>query len=127
MKYLCIDWGLKRVGVAVSEGEIAAPLKTLEISGLKDGINKIQLLVDEEGAEKLIIGQPEGEMGKAVGRVVKELGKRGLQVEKVDETLSSHKAMGAMIEAGKSQSQRRDDNAVAAAIILQEFLDERKR
>lgn len=124
MKYLCIDWGLKRVGLAISEVELASPLQTIEISGLENGVGKVLQIINKERAEVVLMGRPEGEMGKNVTRAAAEFKKKGIDVRLVDETLSTQKAKGFMLEIGVSQKARRDDNAAAAAIILQNYLDE---
>lgn len=126
MKYLGIDWGLKKIGLAISEGELASPLGSYQINSLDDGINKVEEIAFEEDADILVIGKPEGEMGKNVSRVVGLLQKEGLNVEVTDETLSTQRAQGKMIKMGFSQKDRKDDNAISAAIILQDFLDQRK-
>lgn len=124
MKYLGIDWGLKRVGLALSEGLIATPYKTLEIKSFEDGIKKIQGVADQEGAELIVIGKPEGGMSKVVDKVVKKLHSLNLYVKLGDETLSSQEALRQLIKMGVSKKSRRDDNSMAAAIILQRYLDQ---
>lgn len=124
MKYLGVDLGLKRVGLAISEGELASPLQTIEVSGLASLLNQIQQKVNEEKIDVVVIGQPEGVMGKNAQSVAKKLKELGIEVELVDETLSTQKARDLMLEMGASQKSRRDDNAVSAAIILQGYLDQ---
>lgn len=125
MKYLGIDWGLKRVGLAVSEGDLATPLKTLTIHGLEDGVEKIMQMVNQEGADLLVIGFPEGEMGRLVEKLAIALQKRGINFKLVDETLSTQGAKKVMLEMGVGKKERQQDNAVSAAIILQRFIDEK--
>jgi len=126
MIYLGIDWGLKRVGLSISEGLIASPLVSLNISGLEDGVNKVMELVKKEGIDVIVIGKPEGEMGRRVDQTVKALTKAGGSVVLADETLSTQNAKKEMIKLGLGKKARQDDNAVAAAIILQNFLDEKE-
>lgn len=126
MKYLSIDWGLKKVGLAISEGELAMPLQTIEISGLEDGVKRVLQIISKEKAEVVLMGQPEGEMGKNVARAAREFKKQGIIIQLVDETLSTFEAKNSLLEMGVSQKDRRDDNAVAAAIILQNFLDDQR-
>ena len=123
MKYLGIDWGIKKIGLAISEGALASPLGSYQINSLDEGINKVEEIAFEEDIDVLVIGQPEGKMGKNVSRVVALFKKDGLNVEVTDETLSTQRAQDKMIEMGVSQKDRRDDDAVSAAIILQDFLD----
>ena len=123
MKYLCVDFGLKRIGLATSEGELASPLKVLTVSSLFDAVDKIIREIREIGADKVIVGMPEGNTGKAAQRFVKSLKKEGLDVEVSDETLSTQNAGKLMIEMGISKKKRRQNDAQAAALILQNYLD----
>jgi len=123
MKYLGVDWGLKKIGLAVSEGDIASPLGVLEIKSLKDGVEKIIKVCKKEEIHLAVLGKPGGNIGKKVEKAVKILKKSGLKIETADETLSTQKAKTAMIGLGFSQKARREDNAMAAAIILQDYLD----
>lgn len=126
MRYLGIDWGLKRIGLAVSAGDIAAPKTTLRISSFQVAISKIVNIVKKEGIDVVVVGKPEGEMGEKVEKVTKRLKNQGLEVILTDETLSTKEARQVMITQGLGREARKEDNAVAAALILQRFLDERK-
>ncbi len=123
MKYLGIDFGLKRVGLAFSEGTLATPFKTLEVINFKDATVQVLNIIKEEGFEKVVVGLPEGKMGQTVLRFIKALKKSGLKVAEADETLSTHQATLQMIEAGIKRDKRQTNDAVAAAIILQNYLD----
>lgn len=124
MKYLGIDWGLKRVGLAVSEGELASPWQSLAVKNLEDGITQIKKIVTSAGFDLIVIGRPEGEMGKLVDKAVVLMKKSSLKVLVVDETLSTREAKETMLEMGYGRKARRDDNAVSASIILQRFLED---
>lgn len=126
MKYLGVDWGLKKIGLAVSYGEIASPYKTLEIKGLKDGVEKIRMVVEKENIDIVIMGKPEGEMGKMVKAALKMLSNLKVPVIAADETLTTVGAKTLMLEMGIGKKARRDDNSTAASIILQRYLDEEK-
>ncbi|MBI2338695.1 Holliday junction resolvase RuvX [Candidatus Daviesbacteria bacterium] len=123
MKYLGIDFGLKRIGLAVSEGEMASPWKILEVRGFSDAVDKTSKIIKDNSFDKIVIGLPEGEMGKNVIGFIKALKKRGFEVETADETLSSKKALEVMIEQGVRRNKRREEDAYSAAEILQQFLD----
>lgn len=124
MKFLGVDWGLTRIGLAISEGVLASPYKTLEVKNLDQALSKLLGVLESENIDQVVIGKPEGGMGKKVEKLVKKLKSLGLNVVETDETLSSQQAQQEMINLGVSQKKRGDDNSVAAAIILQEFLDE---
>lgn len=126
MKYLGVDFGLKRVGLATSEGNFASPLKTIEVKGIVDAVLKVIALCKSEQFAKVIVGMPEGKMGKNVLGFVKKLKKEGIDVKTFDETLSSRRALENMIEAGVPKEKRRVNDDQAAAIILQDYLDSKQ-
>ncbi len=123
MKYLGVDFGLKRIGLATSEGELAASFKVVEIKSLTDGVKKVQNEAKNGHFEKVVVGLPEGNTGKIVSKFIGLLKKAGLDVDSADETLSSQNATGLMVETGKPKKKRANNDATAAAIILQQFLD----
>lgn len=123
MKYLGVDYGLKRIGLAISEGTLASPLKVLEISSLNDAVNKMIQIIKVENVDQVVVGMPEGETGKKVQKFVKKLKQNGLDVKEADETLSSQNALSDMIASGIPREKRKTTDATAAAIILQEYLD----
>ncbi len=124
MRYLGIDFGLRRIGLAISEyGELATPWKIVEVTGLKDATDKIKKILSQENFDKIVVGLPEGKIGKTVLGFIKALKKAGLNVEACDETLSSKKAVSHMIELGIPKDKRKFNDATAAAIILQNYLD----
>lgn len=126
MRLLGIDYGLKKVGLAISEGLLAEPL--LVLTNKLSVINKISNVCQEQRVEKIIVGLPEGEIAKQVegfGQKVVKL--TGLPVEYQDESLTSKEAIVKMIEAGKKRKDRRRfEDAIAAAIILQSYIDRQK-
>jgi putative Holliday junction resolvase len=125
MRYLGIDWGLKKIGLALSEGELASPYKTLEVQGLQDAKNQIINVLEDEIIDLIIIGKPEGISADLAKSGLKALKEEGFEVKFADETLSTKDAKTMMMEMGLSQKKRRDDNSVSAAIILQRWLDEK--
>ncbi|MCL4365847.1 Holliday junction resolvase RuvX [Patescibacteria group bacterium] len=123
MKYLGIDFGLRRIGLAISEGELASPWQILEVKNFSDGVEKISKIIKDNNFEKIVIGLPEGKMGKNVKGFIRALNKHGITVETSDETLSSNKAKGVMVRQGVPKNKRRFEDAYSAAEILQQFLD----
>lgn len=126
MKYLCLDYGLKRIGLAVSEGQLSSPWKVITISSLKDAVAQISSILKKEKFDIVVIGLPEGAMGGYVKKFVKEMSRAGIEIEFADETLSTKEAQDTMIESGKSKRSRSVNDAHAAAFILQKFLDQEK-
>ncbi len=123
MKYLGIDFGLRRIGLAISEGNIASPWKVLEVKGFSDALEKTSKIIQDGGFEKIVVGLPEGKMGKNVTGFVNALRKNGIDAETADETLSSKQATEQMIEENIPLQKRRSKDDVAAAIILQNYLE----
>lgn len=124
MKYLGIDFGLKRIGLAISEGDLASPWQILEVKNFSDAVEKIVRVIKEWAFEKIVVGLPEGKMGQNVVGFVNALKKDGINVETADETLSSKKARKAMILQGLPRKKRRLEDAYSAAEILQGYLDQ---
>lgn len=124
MKYLGIDFGLRRIGLAISEGTLASPWKIIDVKNFSDAVEKTSQVIKEGGGfKKIVVGLPEGKMGKNVVGFVNALKKKGVEVETADEMLSSKKALQTMIERDVGQKKRRHEDAYSAAEILQQFLD----
>lgn len=123
MKYLGVDFGLRRIGLAISEGNLASPWQVLEVKSFSDALEKTSKIIREGNFERIVVGLPEGKMGENVIGFVKALRKRGFEVETSGETLSSKKALEVMIEQGAPQRKRRFEDAYSAAEILQNYLE----
>ncbi len=124
MKYLGIDFGLRRIGLAVSEGELASPWQILEVKNFSDAVGKVSQIISEGNFQKIMVGLPEGKMGQNVLGFINALKKQGFEVITCDETLSSKKALQTMISQGIGQKKRRLQDAYSAAEILQNYLDQ---
>src|SRR3989338_11694949 len=110
MRLLGIDYGTKRVGVAVgdSEGKVAVPLAVLEIRNVVDDIAKI---VKEEDVELVVIGQGgKGPMENRVQEFAKKL-REFVKVEIVDEHFTTAQIERTMQEYGKERNKIDTDSA----------------
>ncbi len=136
MRALGIDFGERRIGLALSdpEGSFALPYRVLERTSDHDAIAAIAAIIAEEGVELLVLGEPrrpaDGAAGPAALRVRRfgaRLARRtALPVEWVDESLTSRAAAERLRDAGAGRRARREQiDAVAAQILLQEALDRR--
>lgn len=123
MKYLGVDFGLRRIGLATSDGELATPFKVLEVKSLKDAVLKLEQVIREGEFDQVAVGLPEGKMGQTVRGLINKLQKREIDVIEVDETLSTQNAVAMMIELNIPKGKRKINDAYSAAIILQEYLD----
>ncbi|MFW6109812.1 MAG: Holliday junction resolvase RuvX [Patescibacteria group bacterium] len=133
MVTLGIDWGEKRIGVAYSRGNIAGPLKVIEVATMPV-VDEVKDICNRLGVDKIVLGVPWGEKGKDTeqSRKVCEFGEQlenSIEAEVVywNETLSSQQALQKMIAAKKGRKARRELDAASAAIILQDYLDSRNK
>ncbi len=133
MRLMALDVGDKRIGVALSDPgqSLARGIHVLHRRSREADIAAVVSLVNEHEVEKIIIGYPRLLDGR-VGEQARKVEAYAAGLEKVvdvpvilwDERLSTAQAQRAMIEAGRKRRERRDRiDAVAAAVILQDYLD----
>jgi putative Holliday junction resolvase len=138
MRVMALDVGHKRIGVALSDpGQVlASSLQVIERKGRQRDLATVVQLVRQHEVGKIIVGYPRslngtvGQQAKFVERYVavleKKLGDSSLDVPVVlwDERFSTVVANRLMAEAGRKGRERRERiDAVAAAVILQDYLD----
>lgn len=133
MRYLAIDYGTKRTGLAVCDaGEtIASPLAVVQ--GRKELIERVKRVVASEDIGAIVVGLPlnmdgtEGPQAKLVLAFAKELGRQiPIPIHLQDERLSSFEAEHKLNDIGLTRGKKRERlDALAAADILQSFLDEK--
>ena len=124
-KVLGVDYGRKKIGLATATSTLAEAYRVIRSESIKEAVNKIKKIVEEEEIGKVVIGISEGEMAEETKRFAGELAKE-LEVEIVfqDETLSTKVAQDLSIEANVPKKKRKEmEDAFAAAIILQSYLD----
>ena len=132
-RYIAFDWGARRTGVAVTDSNaiIATPLETVDTTQLNQVVTA---LVKEETCAGLVVGVPGLMIGSTTNSTdgiynfIRHLEKTfpELAIHKRDEGSSSSEAMSALISGGMKKRNRSKKGAldkVAAAIILQRFLD----
>ncbi len=128
-----IDFGLKRIGLAVTDPEqiIASGLTTVDRNEIIAYLNNY---VRRESVELFVIGDPANLDGSAtdatklVRNFVKQLGNEfpSIPVKTVDEAFTSKMAIDTMVEAGIGKKKRRDKklkDKISATIILQSYLE----
>lgn len=123
MKYLGIDFGLKKIGLAISEGDLPAPLKVIKIKSPKRSLNEIKNIVEKEKIDKIVIGISEGKIAKRSEGFAALLKKTlNLDVVTEDETLSSQYARNQLIIINKQRKKRKkEEDAVSACLILENY------
>lgn len=138
MRALGIDLGSKRIGVATSDrsGTIASPLTTVLRTGNRLADHRaIAAIVRDEEAECVVVGLPlslTGEHGPAATAAIAEAEQMasvvGVPVHLHDErftTKTAHDVL--MANKMKAQARRRVVDKVAAAVMLQSWLDSREQ
>lgn len=123
MRSLGIDYGKRKMGLALSDGLLATPGKVIEIASLEDALTKVRQVIDQEKIEQVVVGVPEsGEALSITKKFISEL-KRFVRVIEADETLSSQQAVELMTDLKIKKKNRRREDAYAACLILQSYLD----
>ena len=141
MRFVGLDIGEKRIGVAVSDvsGTLARPLGVLRPSGLDvDALDVVsteiaRLAAEEDGLGEIVIGLPRRLDGSPTGmtprveQFARQLrAKTTLPVTLQDERLSSREAESRLALRDKDwRSRKARLDAAAAAVILQDYLDSR--
>ena len=125
---LGIDLGQKTTGIAISEGLLATPYKTITHKSQKEAVLKIVELCDELEVEKLVVGFVEGKIKSYFENFAKEFRKKrpAIEVIMVDETLTTRQATETMIKLQLSKKTRqKKEHEMAASQILQSYLNQR--
>ena len=133
---LAIDYGSKRIGLAVADdaGGVARPLATIARKNRREDMRRLREIVREQGVKTIVVGHPlrldgtRGEMAAETERFAKRLRKQiGLPVELLDERLTSWEAEQ-FLSKKKGKKKHEDDevDAVAAAVILRDYLERKK-
>lgn len=136
MRVMALDMGERRVGVALSDptGTVARPLRTLQRASREEDFEAINELVDEYDVDLVLVGRPltlRGEVGpqaQRVQRYAEALAETlSVPLKMWDERYSTTSAEQIMRENRPKKKRRRRGkpgvDAVAAAVILQAFLD----
>lgn len=130
MNLLCIDYGTKRIGIAIATTPLAEPLEVIA-NAIKSNtevvspqaMTRLLLLLDEHHIEKIIVGISEETMAEQTRIFIEKLSENtNLPIEEMDETLSSYQAYEYMKSMKKSKREGVRDH-YAAAHILQNYLD----
>ena len=141
---LALDYGRARIGLAIGSAEaaLAQPLGTLDRINRNEDMRRLRELVREHGVKQIVVGLPlrldgtRGEMAEEAARFARRVQKQiGLPVEMVDERLTSWEAermleeqQGRTFHATSSKKRKKESakpgvDAMAAALILKEYLD----
>jgi putative holliday junction resolvase len=136
-RILAVDWGELRIGLALSDESqvLATPLETLQRrQGKRFPMPRFLELSAIHSPVGIVVGLPlslEGDEGESAG-AAREMAtiierRTGLPLELWDERMSTARALGAIREQGGSTRGRKADvDSLAAAVLLQHFLDARR-
>ena len=148
---LAVDYGRARIGLALADSEtrMAQPLSTLERINRNEDMRRLRELVSEHNVKQIVVGLPlrldgtRGEMAEEAERFAQRVRKQiGVPVEMVDERLTSWEAerlleevQGRFIHEDKLTGSKKTKSvqakmtvdAVAAAVILKEYLDRQEQ
>jgi putative Holliday junction resolvase len=132
VRILAVDWGERRIGLAVSdpEGILATPLGTLEPRGVEDALERVAATAREEEVAAVVVGLPlllSGERGTAARSA--EAFAAGLAarlevpVDTYDERLTSALSQRRLREAGvRARGRKGVVDAGAAVALLESYL-----
>jgi putative Holliday junction resolvase len=136
MRYLALDYGTKRVGVAVSDELriIAQPLEYIPAEPFDTFLARLRQIISEHQVERVFIGMPrnmDGTYGPAARRVQefmeRLLAELPVPIQTLDERLTSAQANRVLLQGNVRRTDRKQKvDAMAAAILLQGYLDARE-
>ena len=131
--WLALDIGAKRIGLAVGNdsARLARPLRVLIRRSKNEDFDAIARAVQEVGADALLVGLPlnmdgsEGPQAKSVRKYAERLRRRlDMPLQFHDERLTSFIADQILAQRSTKKARRQPNDAIAAAAILQSFLDQ---
>lgn len=124
MRYLGIDFGLKKIGLAISEGVLPHPYKVIRVKNPNNSLNEIKEIIQKEKIDKIIVGISEGEMAEKSKKFAAFLkSNTAIDTETIDETLSSQNAQNLLYSAKKQRKKRKEsEDAASASLILENYL-----
>ena len=136
MRVLALDFGERRIGVALSDptGMLASPLTTLTRGRGGSDVEMVLRLAAENDVAEIVVGMPvslsgrRGPQANRVARFVDALRREtGIPVLSADERYSTVQAERSLRESGVEPSRERGRvDAAAAAVILQSYLDSKR-
>ena len=136
MKYLGVDYGETRIGIAISDpdGKLAMPHSVIAAESAHDQVERVAEVARSCGADAIVVGNPLGLSGepgpaaKKVNRFAGRLSSKSLRVVLWDERFTTHGARQALEQQDMTaRDQRGVIDQVAASILLQSYLDHLNR
>lgn len=134
-RILAIDYGRKRIGLALSDElqVTAQPLLTLVRTNRRNDLRRLREICREHGVARILLGHPlhltgeTGEMADEAAQYAAALQKElGIEVTLADERLTTWEAQLIVAQSAPNRRKKSSIDDVAAAVLLREYLD-RKR
>jgi putative holliday junction resolvase len=132
-RILALDYGRKRIGLAISDELLltAQPLLVMKRANRRDDLRRLRDICRKEGVARILVGHPlhitgeAGEMAEEAARFAARLRKElGIEVDLVDERLTSWEAAQMISESGSAAHRKASSlDDVAAAIFLREYIE----
>ena len=125
MSILGIDYGERKLGVAISSGKLASPLKVIKYKTQLQALIQIREIIQKNNIERAVFGLSSGRIADETKEFAEVFNKTfHIPVEFEDETLTTKDAQRLAIEAGMNRTKRKNkEDAFSAALILQSYLD----
>jgi putative Holliday junction resolvase len=125
MKYLGVDFGEKRIGIAISDetGKLAFPHSI--IFNDEKLVEKIEKIIKKEGIKEIIIGESKNFKGKPNKIMIKIEKFKGELEERTKLPIFFEPEFMTSVQAERIQGKNKMQDASAAAIILQYFIDKK--
>ena len=125
MRILGIDYGRRKIGLAIADGPLAEPLKILRYNDIKILSEELEKIINKEKIEKVVVGISEGQMADETKKFISVIShKLSVQIETFDETLTTHEAQELSLKAGIKRKKRKElEDAYAACVMLQLYLE----
>src|SRR5712691_11519841 len=141
-RVLAVDVGARRVGLAISDvcGTLARPLETIAVTSAADAVDRVvrrigELAREDDGLAAIVVGMPAAldgtktpESARAAAFIAALSRRTQLAIATEDERLTSREAESRLAVRERDWRRRkRQLDAAAAAIILQDYLDRTDR
>lgn len=128
MKILGIDYGRKKMGLAIGDfdSKLAEPVGVIRFELVEEVYKKIERIIRVEGINKIVMGVSEGRIAQEIKEFGKALEARfNIPITYQDETLTTHEAQELSIKAGIKRKRRHEmEDSYSAALILQAYIDD---
>ena len=134
MRTLCLDYGMKRIGVAISDPLDITAQPLPYISNSDSWLKDLAQVVNEYEVELIVLGLPKNQHGQdsPMAEHIREFAQEieselNISIKFYDERLSSVQATKHLIESGVSRKKRKEViDSLSASMVLQTYLDQQK-